>query len=348
MLLLIGGFLCGLLAGAAARYGRLCSMGAVEDAVVANDWRAARAWLLAIAVAVATTEVASSYGAFDLRESVYATQRLDWVGTLLGGLMFGFGMALAGTCSFGLLVRAGTGDLRAVVTAAVVGISAFAATAGMLAPLRSALLGIAAIDLGGPHSALLGQLATTKWGPRAADVLTTVSVVLLAVVALTNRALLKRRRLIVAAVGMGLAVTMGWIITGRVIANLEEARLESLSFVAPTGRLMLELMGQSTQYGTFGAASVLGVIVGSLAVSFAKDEIRWEAFDDPREMRRHLLGALLMGVGGVLARGCTVGQGLTAASALSLSAPIAFLGIVIGARAGLMLLLEGRSIWRVR
>ena len=89
--------------------------------------------------------------------------------------------------------------------------------------------------------------------------------------------------------------------------------------------------------------------VGSFVIAAFRDELRWEAFDDPREMRRHLLGAVLMGVGGVLARGCTIGQGLTGTSTLSIAAPIAVLAMVVGARVGLAHLIEGRPLfarWR--
>ena len=106
-------------------------------------------------------------------------------------------------------------------------------------------------------------------------------------------------------------------------------------------------MGNSLREVGFGVASVLGVLTGAMVMARAKDEIRWEAFDDPREMRRHMIGAVLMGLGGVLARGCTIGQGMSAASVLAISAPVVMLGVVIGAKLGLMFLLEGRSMWRL-
>ena len=83
---------------------------------------------------------------------------------------------------------------------------------------------------------------------------------------------------------------------------------------------------QRNAKSAFAVASVIGVVFGSFVVSTSRGEFRWEAFDDQREMRRHLLGALLMGFGGVLARGCTIGQGLSAASTLALTAPVAIVG----------------------
>jgi uncharacterized membrane protein YedE/YeeE len=100
-------------------------------------------------------------------------------------------------------------------------------------------------------------------------------------------------------------------------------------------------MGHSLTGATFAIATIFGVVVGSLAVAVLRREARWEAFDDPREMRRHLIGSVCMGLGGVLAQGCTIGQGMSAASVLAFSAPLAVLGMVIGARLGLAWLIEG-------
>ena len=103
-------------------------------------------------------------------------------------------------------------------------------------------------------------------------------------------------------------------------------------------------MGETINQSAFAVASVIGVVLGSFAVSTARGELRWEAFDDQREMRRHLLGAMLMGFGGVLARGCTIGQGISAASTLAVTAPVAIVGMIFGAWLGLYYLIEGRSI----
>ncbi len=347
MMLVLGGLACGVLAGAAARSGRLCSMGAIEDAVVARDYRAAKAWGLAAAVAVAGTQSLDAAGIIDLRESLFAGPQLDWIAALLGGALFGLGMALAGTCSFGLIVRSGGGDLRAIVVAAIIGIVAFAFTAGALQSLRLLVTGLLVIDLdpagGANFGAFIRKTLGSGWAVATAGVVT----VGLAAPALTDSRIWKRPRLIVAALGVGLAVTSGWAVTGAAMTLMEPARLESLSFVAPVGRMLLQIMSEPVQFASFGIATVFGVGLGAFAVAARKDELRWEAFDDPREMRRHMIGGTLMGIGGVLAKGCTIGQGMSAASALAYSAPIVILGVIIGANLGLAILLEGRPFWRL-
>ena len=350
MWLAIGGFGVGFVAGAAAHYGRLCSMSAIEDALIGGDFRAAKAWGLALAVAMLASLGVGRWLGLDFAASVYTPSTLDVAGALLGGALFGLGMALAGTCSFGLLVRAGGGDLRAIVSAVVVGISAFAFTAGAAMPVRTMLTGLTPVDLvqiGGPLLPGIAAHAWPRFGAGLAFAIPIAFAVLLMLAAGRDRRLRRRPRLLSAAVAMGCAIAAGWAVTGLAIESLETTRLESLSFVAPVGRALLQLMGNSLREAGFGVASVLGVVAGAMVTARAKDEIRWEAFDDPREMRRHMIGAVLMGLGGVLARGCTIGQGMSAASALAVSAPVVMLGVVIGAKLGLMFLLEGRSMWRL-
>jgi len=340
MLLSIGGFLCGLLAGAAARYGRLCSMGAVEESVVGGSWRGLKAWGLALAIAIILTQAGSRLGLFDLKNSIFAATAIDWPAALIGGLVFGIGMALTGTCSFGVLVRLGGGDLRALVSALLIGIAAFAFNSGILSSARSSLNGLSLVEVSSPDGAMLPGTLSTMMGETGAFLVIGFFVCFLISSALSDGRLLKRPRLLLGATGVGIAVAAGWIITGSAYMNMDTARVESLSFVAPVGRILLQTMSETLQDATFTSMTVLGVIAGALVVAYARDEVQWEAFDDAREMRRHMLGAVLMGGGGVLAKGCTIGQGLSAGSALALTAPLSILGIFIGAKIGLALLLH--------
>lgn len=343
----IGGFLSGALAGGSARFGRLCSMSAIEDALVGRDYRGAKAWGLAVAVAGLATMAVVGFGLVDLGSSTALAPRLHLLGVILGGVVFGIGMTLVGTCSFGLVVRAGGGDMRALVAAMIVGIFAFAITAGLLSPLRIMLLEIGMIDMAGLGQASIERLLTRVIGADFARLLVVASLMALAVLALADRRLLRRPRLVASAVLVGLAVAGGWLATSLAVSELTATRVESLSFVAPAGRAMLQFMAVPFRDGSFGMAAVIGAALASFAVAAARGELRWEAFDDPREMRRHLAGASLMGIGGVLAQGCTVGQGLTAASALAVSAPIFVASVLFGAQAGLKFLIEGTSLWRL-
>ncbi len=345
--LIVGGFVCGLLAGGAARFGRLCSMSAIEDALLGQDFRAAKAWGLAVAVAIAATQLAAAAGIIDVATSHYMLPALDVFGTAVGALVFGLGMALAGTCSFGLLVRAGGGDLRAGITALVVGISAISFTAGLVSPIRLAIEGRGVVDLAPLHGPALDRMLAEATGrPLAVPVAIAITLALL-VPALLDTRLRRRPRLLLAAIGLGLAVGLGWVVTTAAVADLALDRTESLSFVAPAGRALLQLMTVPFRNVGFGIATVIGAVIASVLVAVWRREFRWEAFDDPTEMRRHLLGGVLMGLGGVLAHGCTIGQGLSAASTLSVSALIFVAGALVGARVGLWYLIDGAALWRM-
>ncbi len=345
LLLALVGFVCGMLAGGAAQYGRLCTIGAIEDALVAGDLRRARAWALAAGVALLLTQVLVLSGSLDLSATHHAQPRLDLSGLIAGGLLFGLGAALVGTCAFGMLVRAGTGDLRAMVSALILGLAAFAATGGILSDIRSRITYLAVIDMSPLGGKTLTGIAATFLGSAAAWACALGIAGTLLAFGLVSGRLYRRPRLLAAACTIGLAVAAGWTATGVLGDPFGGQAPESLSFVAPLARVILQVMGESLATTGFAVATVFGVAVGSFAAAALRDELRWEAFDDAREMRRHLLGAVLMGIGGVLARGCTIGQGLSGTSTLSLAAPIAVLAMVAGARLGLSHLIEGRMLF---
>lgn len=344
----VGGLICGFLAGFAAQYGRLCTIGAIEDAVVAGDLRRASAWAGAAGLAILLTQTLVLVGALDLSATAYARSQLDLVGLVVGGMLFGFGAALAGTCAFGLLVRLGSGDLRALVSALVLGLTAFAVTGGILSPIRASLEGIGVLETAAFGGKTLSGMVGAQFGNVAALLCVVLLVLLLLGFALTNQRLYRKPRLMAASCLMGCTIALGWLVTGVLADPFDGQRPESLTFVAPLGRLILLVVGETLTTTGFAVATLFGVAIGSFVVAGVRGELRWEAFDDQREMRRHLLGAVLMGIGGVLARGCTIGQGLSGSSTLSIAAPIAVLAMVMGARQGLVHLIEGRSLFARR
>lgn len=345
--IIVGGLLCGALAGGAARFGRLCTMSAIEDALVGRDYRGAKAWGMCLAVAAVATQALAAIGWIDFSHSIYAAPQFHLLGAVLGGLAFGLGMTLVGTCSFGLLVRAGGGDLRAAISALIVGISAMAATAGALAPLREPLLRLGNVSLAAHGGPAADALLARAIGAPAAKLGFAILAAIFVALALSDARLRKRRRLLLGSILMGLAVAGGWLVTSVAVDRLLLDRPESLSFVAPVGRALLQLMIDPFRNTGFGVSAAAGAVFASLAVAHWRREFRWEAFDDPTEMRRHILGATLMGLGGVLAQGCTIGQGLSAASTLTISAPVFVLGVLAGARIGLKYLIEGSAMWRM-
>lgn len=261
-------------------------------------------------------------------------QALPWAGALLGGALFGLGMAMVGTCAFGCVVRLGGGDLRSLVVLIVFSTVAWAAMRGVLLPLRTDLLDPVAIPL--PDS--------PAWlRPVAAS----IAALTLATWALRSPVLRHSHRLLCAAATLGGGVAAGWLVTGVLADEFELARPHSLSFVGPVAALVHGLMLQPLPMADFGVGAVVGVAAGACAAGWWAGDLRWEAFDDHHEMRRQLAGAALMGLGGILASGCTIGQGLSAGSLLAPSWPFAALGLYAGARLGIAILIGGglRAWW---
>jgi uncharacterized protein len=341
------GFLTGLVIGFAVRRARLCTFGAIEDVLEGGDFRRLKIFGLALAIAILGTQILVLQGLLLPTASNYLPMRSAVVAIMIGSIMFGLGMSLVGTCSFGSLVRLGGGDLRSFVVILVFATAAFATLRGVVAPLRIGVVEAASFPMPGGNPAGFIEIMEGLWGlPLRLMMALALAAALIFFVA-KDRRLWKAKRLLTAGITLGLAVVIGWFTTSNLVDDFESHRAQSLTFVAPVARGVFAAILGGREWLEFGVMSVIGVVVGSFLSATAAREFRWDAFDDQREMKRHLVGAALMGTGGVLAGGCTIGQGLTAGSLLAVSWPIAIAGIVIGSRLGLAFLVEGslRHVW---
>lgn len=329
------GLFGGAILGALARSSRFCTLGAVEDAVYARDWTRLRAWALAAAAATATTQYLAFSGRLDLAPSLYQTPEFLLLGLPLGGYLFGLGMALVGTCGFGTLLRFGGGDLRALLTLLILAVAAYATMRGLPGLFRIHVIEAFALDLGAPGRQGLGTILGNPAAVAGA------AVALMVVFAIWRGSLLRDPWTALAALGIGLVVAGGWWSTAIVGADpFDPQRPASHTFVAPVGHTLLYVMTATGSRLDFAHGSVIGVVLGALVAALLAREFRWEAYDDAREMRRHVIGAALMGFGGVTALGCTIGQGISGISTLSLGSVIALVSILAGARCGLYWLIE--------
>lgn len=340
--------LAGLAAGGAmgyvARRHHFCTLSALERHWYAGDSSGLRTWGLAILVAMVISQAMVQAGVFDPRTSFYLTADFGWTGAVLGGLAFGFGMALTGTCGFGALVRLGGGSLRGLVVVVVLGLSALAAQRGILATGRAAFVDGAAFDLArlGAPDQTLGTLLTALTGADIALTVTLAVIATLGVLVFRAPGFGEDRGRVLCGATIGAVVAFGWAATSWVSArSFAPVQIESASFVMPPGDLLLQLIAFTGTLPDYGVGLVVGVVLGSAIAAVERHDVRWEACDDARELSRHLAGAALMGVGGVFALGCTIGQGISAASLMTLSAPVVLVSIAVGARLGLAYILEG-------
>jgi uncharacterized membrane protein YedE/YeeE len=343
-------FAISLLAGVLIHRGHFCTMGAISDWVVMRDATRLRQWALAVAVAMVGFGLMAWLGWISPLSTIYASTQLPWLSALLGGGMFGVGMVLASGCSSKSLVRLAAGNLKSLVVLLAMAVSALAAMRGLTAVWRVHGLDKVAIDL--PHGPFVGQWLSAFLGLdfRAGLGISAALVSLLLV-----GWVIKDRRFHTAfnwvtGAGLGLLVVALWWISGvlgfvpehpdtlePVFLTTHSGRMEALSFTAPIGYWLDAFMYYSdgSKRLTLGMVTVLGVLVGAGLSAVRQGSFRWEGFTDRADLVRHLIGGTLMGTGGVLAMGCTFGQGLSGLSTLSLGSMLSVLGIFAGTWAAL-------------
>ncbi|MDC0581905.1 YeeE/YedE family protein [Paracoccaceae bacterium] len=335
------GFAGGILLGLAALIGRFCTLGAIEDALYGQNNNRLRMWGTAIGMAVVLVHLALAQGLISTSNSYPLTVPFTPLLTVFGGLLFGLGMAFSGNCGFGALARLGGGDLRSFVIVLVIGVSAYVTLGGPLSPLRIWLVELLSVQ---PTTASFSALLSSSTGMPASyfGLLLGAGVFGFSV---WNRAFWEEKGNVIWGALVGLSVASGWIGT-HLIAQVGFSGLRPIShgFTAPVGSTILYFMTSSGQTLNFGIGSVCGVWAGALTGSLMKGHFRLEACEDPRELQRQITGAVMMGIGGVLAIGCSVGQGISAMALLSINAPLALSSIFIGAYFGLNHLISGRLI----
>lgn len=341
----------GLLLGWISRFAGFCTLGAIADWYASGDRSRLRMWLLAIGTAVLGTQLLIITEQIQIKDSFYLSQRLFWLSHITGGLLFGFGMVLASGCGARTLIRIGGGSLKALVVFLVMAIVATITMRGLLGVFRVETIEKVFITLGRPQDVI--SLIALTVGSTAEQLrlwITTLLCLVLFIFVGISREFRSRPRLIVAGIMIGGLVVAAWWTTGHLgfiteDPNTLEPRflatntrgIESLTFVAPLAYSLdlLMLWSDASRTVTFGIATVSGVVLGALIHALASGSFRWEGFQSREDLSRHLSGAVLMGFGGVVAFGCTIGQGISGLSLLAVGSLLTTLSIVAGAWMGL-------------
>ncbi len=341
--LMAGGLAIGAFFGAVVALTNFCAMGSISDMLTFGDSRRFRAWVLATATAIVGAAALSALGAVDLTKSMYLTPTFDWAGSIVGGLMFGFGMVFAGGCASRNLVRAGGGDLRSALVVVLMGVCAYMAIGGLVGPARAALASATAVDLGsyGLSDQGLGALLARFSGlaPARADLVAAAALAIaLFAFCFSSAPFRASPKHIASGVGVGLAAVAGWALTGLSYDEMADGAVApgSLSFVRPSGDALewIERFTAQRMPG-FGVAAVIGVIAGAFLASLATGRFKLATFSDTPDTVRNLFGAVLMGVGGVVGLGCTIGQAVTGVSTLAIGSILVFAAIVSGGAIGI-------------
>ena len=330
------GFWGAFLFGIVAHKTHFCTMGAISDWINMGSLHRLRAWLLAMAVALLMSQLFQAIGWIDLSASIYLSTNFGIGGYIVGGFLFGVGMTLGGGCGQRTLVRAGGGNLKSLVVLLVLGLTAYITLRGLLAGVRIEVIEPLSIDLseyGLVDQSLTGVVAAMS-GLAPESVAKGLAVIIglaLLIYTLKDKDFRTSGDAIVSGLVVGLLVAGAWLVTG-VVGNddFDPVRLETLTFIAPVGNMLNYLMTWTGSTIGFGIAVVFGVLAGSLVYAVTSGNFRIETFSSRSDMLNHLYAGVLMGFGGVLSLGCTIGQGVGGFSTLALGSVVSIVFIVFG------------------
>jgi len=365
--LLWSAFGIAVILGAVVNKTNFCTMGAVSDWVNIGDTGRMRAWIFAMAVALIGVTILEGLGAMSVDGSFppYRGSQLIWAENILGGLLFGIGMTLASGCGNKTLIRVGAGNIKSVFVLAVIALISYymlnpfpGTDKTLFSELFFDWIRPMAVDLGRGQD--LGSLVAGKEaGASANTIIGAVLGLTFLVYAFKSTDFRSSFDNVFGGLVVGICVLAAWYVSAIIqiniddeihslrsfvenwdfVAESEEGKpasfaplsTQSYTFINPIGQVYGYLKaGLDSAYLTFGIMAVFGVISGSFLWAIVSKGFRFEWFASGKDFFTHLIGAILMGFGGVLALGCTIGQGITGVSTLALGSFLAVMSIIFG------------------
>ncbi len=351
--LLIYTSILGFILGYVVNKTNFCTMGAVSDLVNIGDASRLKAWLLAITTAIVGVTSLEYFGIVDVSESriPYRNSVLFWPRYIVGGIMFGIGMTLASGCGNKILIRIGGGNLKSIFVLLIAGLMALLMT-------RTDFYGLIFHSWMSPISPDLAKLGIPDQSVQtifssltnidAGNILITIFIPLLICVFLLKYIFSSYTSLssdnILSGIVVGLVVTFAWLISGGELGQAwienndfldipyPSVGVQSFTFINPMGEVLIYTSSVFDNfYLTFGVTALISTIAGSFVYSLISNNLRIEWFANKHDFVRHFIGAVLIGIGGVLSLGCTIGQGVSGVSTLAIGSIITLLSIIFGA-----------------
>ncbi len=320
------GLITGVVFGVAAQRSRFCLRAATVAFARGQMNDKVAVWLLTFSTAVVWVQGAYLLGLMQPQDARMMAVPGSWSGAIIGGLVFGVGMVLARGCSGRLLVLAATGNLRSLVSGLIFAVVAQMSLQGILSGWRDQLAAIW-ITEGGRNMDLLAFTGLPEWGGFAIGVL-----IAIAALYVSRRNRIGAARLVFAS-GVGFAVALGWVLTfGLSQIAFDPVQIESATFTGPSAHTLMFFLERDAVL-EFDVGLVPGVFLGSFLASWVTREFKFQGFTDESNMRRSMLGAAMMGFGGMLAGGCAIGAGVTGGSIFAGTAWLALFCMWIGAMA---------------
>lgn len=334
-IVILAALLIGLVYGAVGLLSGFCLMSSLRGWWVEGDGRLVRTYALAMGVGIVASQCLATFGLVDLGKSIYLQPTFSPLLMLFGGVLFGYGMVMSNGCGSRALVLLGQGNLRSLVVVMVLGIFAEMTLKGLIAPARVALL--QASQTTATLTSLPALVSGAGLHGGAARLLPALAMATaLCIFAFAHQPFRRSPGQVAAGLIVGLLVAAGWFVTGTLGADdFNPVPVTSLTFIAPIADTLQYAMLSTGLTLNFGIATVAGVFAGSLVTALLTGRFRLEGYTSPRHMLRSAGGAALMGTGGAMAYGCSVGQGLTGLSTLALASFVAVAGILLGTAAGL-------------
>lgn len=329
-------FFWGTVFGVAARWGRFCLLRGIRQnmgmdaGTPRGQAPALQAFALAVAVALLLSQGLHWAKVIDLDQAQIMRPSFSWIGVFIGGAVFALGMVMANACGARSVVLLAGGNLRALITVVFLALGAQASSTGILVPLRQWLQGIATTTL--THSSVMQHLQSNSLQTLTGYTLCAIFPALLLLLYAGYRPALRSSPVQwICAIVIGALVAMGWWMAATVAVDpFEPSKLTSLSFISPLSETLLYTQVAVGREFAAASAMVLGVFAGALVTALATGTARWEGFDSPAHLAQNAVGGWLMGFGGVLAAGCSIGQGLSGLSTLAWATLPALAGIAAG------------------
>lgn len=317
-----GGLAVGAIFGLLVQHHRLCLVAATGNLLLIKDNRQVLAFIAALIVAISGTQLLEFTETVAIADSSYRNSQLDWFGASLGGLIFGIGGVLAGGCATRTLIRSAEGSLHAIIALLFFMLFAASAQFGFLENIRLGLTQNTAIDLTGDAS-----IATILGLPQWLPVVVIIAVLATYMIKNWNPA---AKSMVVGGAIIGALVVCSWYITGVLAQDeFDPTKPSAVTVSGPLARFGYILISSKIPALSFAISFVIGLSVAVLLFSLATGRFRLEP--PKRDAFKYaIFGGSLMGIGGIMAYGCNVGQGLSGISTLSFESMLAFAGMFSG------------------
>lgn len=322
MWLVGGGLAVGAIFGLLVQYYRFCMVAATGNFLLIKDNRQLLAFIAALLVAITGTQLLEFTETVAIADSSYRNSQLDWFGASLGGLIFGIGAVLAGGCATRTLIKSAEGSIHSLIALVFFMLLAASAQFSFLEGLRLYLTQSTAFDLSGDAS-IAAMLGLPQWLPAI------IAVILLAGYIFKNWNP-DATSMIIAGAVIGLLVVCGWYITGVLAQDeFDPTKPSAITVSGPLARFGYILIAGKFPALSFAISFVIGIAATALLFSLATRRFKIE-MPKVSSIKFAVIGGSLMGIGGIMAYGCNVGQGLTGISTLSFESILAFAGMFIG------------------